>query len=205
MKKIYWTIALFSLLILYSSAQPWLNRQAVIANNTLRLTAQQFDLLQYKQTNDFINNELSQVLTSVPGAARVRLAYIRPPASQTALASSLRFDVVYSLASVGHAAGTLTEDRPVTEWNDFFSKLMNHQCALLKVEKMTNPAPVARLTTLKVAQFMVCPIFNSNQQLLGAITILWDIGDPLPVDMSLIERRLRKAAVDIGTRTPLGV
>lgn len=204
MRKSIWIIGILASLLIFSALRPWLEQQQIIAATVLRMTAQQLALENYATNLTYMNKNILDLLKVIPSAARIRVAFVRPPAVVDSLPTSLRFDVTHAISSPGHAPSELSLDHSVIEWSDFFNSFMNKRCVHLRTKEITNSATVLRLNTLHVVEFIGCPIWNDRAQMLGALFVSWEKGDIIPTDMAATINLVKITADQIGLHNQRG-
>lgn len=165
------------------------------ALSTNRLAAQQLALERYAASSTRIDEILKKTLAQVPSAARVRAAFVHLSTTSPDL---LRFDITNAATRPGHPVGELTADHAISEWSDYFSTLMNDQCADVNITQVTSSISLERLRGLQIRRFYACPMFNGRHQLLGATFVSWDAGDPDPEDPAAVEQIIRHACAEVG-------
>src|SRR5271157_5348164 len=78
----------------------------------------QAELVRAVEAYKLVDQLLAALLQRAPGAARVRLGVIHNGITGLTGMGLLRYDIFNAAAALGHAGGSLVQDRPLSEWND---------------------------------------------------------------------------------------
>lgn len=175
----------------------------------LEVALLQVQLQQTAQTDHLIGQLLESLLNKSNAAARVRLDVIHNGVTGVTGTALLRYDVTNSVAAVGHSAGPLVVNQPLSDWNDILPSLLSDKCTISAVAGASNIALRARLEALGATTVLACPVIDVQGRLLGAAFVQWDMRDAPPTgeELQKLMDYARSVSVQIASaldlRTPL--
>jgi len=158
----------------------------------------QAELRRAAETDKQIDEALTRLLIYAPLAARVRLNVVHNGITGVTGVALLRVDVTNAVASAGHSVGPLVLNQPLSDFNNFLPVLLAGKCYLGTVSEQPSPALRGRLEALGVGTFMVCPVNDNRNRMLGATFVMWDTRDLAPTGDIL--QSLMKYALETGTQ-----
>ena len=145
----------------------------------------QAEMQHLADSNKIIDRLLESLLEHAPNAARTRLDVVHNGLTGVTGVGLLRYDATNSVAGAGHAAGSLVQNRPLTEWGDFLHDLLSGECRTEAAGELRSDAIRTRFETLNVGTIAVCPVADFQGRLLGAIFIFGDVGTRMPNDQDM--------------------
>ena len=140
----------------------------------------QAELHRFVVADKLIDQLLEFLLQQSTKAARARLEVIHNGVTGLNGAGLLRYDVTNSVAAAGRSIGTLVTNRPLAEWSDILPPLLGGQCIVKRTEALRSPAVRGRFEEMATDTILVCPAVDVQGKLLGAVFVLWDVGDEPP-------------------------
>lgn len=172
------------------------------SENAIRFNERmQVELAQVEKSNSLIRQQLRHLLAQYPDAARSRTAFIHNGSYSITNVPLLKWDVMHAEANEGYATGEMVVNQPLSQWADYMLDLVQGKCVIVKTSTITNSASRARLEALRIAFFSVCPIFNPNGQMEGALFLSWDderkVPDDSPEQTALLYDRMKTATIQI--------
>jgi hypothetical protein len=205
--------------VMRESSLPAGLRAAFLENNethAIRLREQhgatlQAELRRIADTNRVIDELLRSLLDHAPMAARAQLNIIHNGATGANGMGLPRYDIANAVARPGHAAGPMTQNRPLTEWGDFLPDLLAGQCRTHATSELHDAAFRERLETANAGTSLVCPVTDLRNQLLGAVFLFWDAGirPPDRPDLEHLIEIEKQLGIQIGAvldpRAPSGI
>lgn len=183
------------------------------AGRAIRLREREDAILQAEMRNLAVANKaidrlLESLLEHAPNVARVRLDVIHNGVNGVTGLGLLRYDTTNAVAGAGHAAGTLVQNRPLTELGDFLQGMLSGACRVYLADELHSVPVKGRMEILNVGTILVCPVADIQGRLLGAVFMLWDAGTKIPegphqdVLMSQGKQVGREIATVLDLRTP---
>ena len=149
------------------------------------------------QSNELINQQLSNLINALPQVARVRVGLFHGPGRITRLNyRDFQFDVVNLKSAQGKDPGPTLTDQSLGQWDDFIAPMFDGKCIVANVKDLTSPESINRLKALHASSFIGCPINNHRGDLIGGLFAIWDT-TALPEPLSDAESLLRSAAPKI--------
>jgi hypothetical protein len=87
--------------------------------------------------------------------------------------TTIKTNTTNSITVPGHKPAVLADNVPLAAWRDYTSQMVAHRCQYLPASKLTDPDAKARVSSYAFAT-LECPIFDVNNNLIGAIFVSWD-------------------------------
>lgn len=136
----------------------------------------QYDLTRTHEENQYIDAALADLLKSNTQPILARIALIHngvnlPNQSQTSL---FRWDITNQRSALNFHEPAMIVDRPLSEWRDYIGDMMDNICSYIVVDAMNDNDARARLQNLGISSFLVCPLVNKNNELLGGLFVSWN-------------------------------
>lgn len=150
-----------------------------------------------QHANKLIQSRLQAVVAATPGASRSRVHVIHNGVFTVTGVGLLRYDVTHAAARAGRSPGAYESNTPLSQMTDYLDSLIGHQCRQMEVASLKDPGASYKMKELGVSVFLACPIYNSADQLLGALLTQWDEGDLLPEDMPAVISAHKQIAAQI--------
>lgn len=147
----------------------------------------QDELRRVSESNELIHKIMDAMMKSAPGADRARFAVFHNGISGLTGIGLLRYDIIVSVAGSGRNEGDLEQNRPLEEWSSFLPELLSGKCAWVDTDTIRNISARARMEEMGVKTFNACPVVDSFNRMLGAVSVYWSRGDGAPPDQSVRE------------------
>lgn len=152
-----------------------------------RLASQlQAEIKLTQHANKLIQTKLQSLVAATPGASRSRVHVIHNGVFTVTGVGLLRYDVTHAAARAGRAPGAYETNTPLSQMTDYLDTLIDHKCKRVEVTSLKDPGASFKMNELGVSVFLACPIYNTANQLIGALLTHWDGGDALPEDMPAV-------------------
>ena len=132
-----------------------------------------------------IDQLLTDLLAHIPKAVRVRLSVVHNGITGVTGVALLRVDNTNAVAAPGHSIGPMTINQPLSDWNEFLPMLLTGACYLGSRQQTVSRALLARLEAMGSDEYLVCPVTDTHDRVLGALSVTWDIGELPPTGEAL--------------------
>jgi hypothetical protein len=150
------------------------------------------------QSDAQIDQLLTDLLAHIPKAARIRLSVVHNGVTGVTGVALLRADTTNAVAAPGHSIGPMTINQPLSDWNEFLPVLLTGHCFLGSSEQTANRALRARLDVMGADKYLACPITDTQNRMLGTLSVTWDNGELPPTGEAL--RAVTDYATTIATQ-----
>jgi len=161
----------------------------------------QADLVRAAEADKLIDQLLTALLQRAPTAARARLGVIHNGVTGLTGMGLLRYDITNAVAALGHAEGSLVQDRPLSELNAVLPTMLAGQCDMRSVAEVQNLSARFRLEAMGASAVLACPATDVHGKLFGGVFVLWDSGDRLPAgdELKSLTEYARHVSAQIAT------
>jgi hypothetical protein len=194
----YFLVTIGILVMLSYFGQP-LQKYVNRVKSDAALGLQQRDLVRIDQRLMMAKNTLIRLQAANPSFMRIRVAFIHSGMTPTG-DIVWQWDNVAVVAKPGYSGNDVPLNKPLSQWNDYLGVLLNGHCAYMITDTIKNDEARIRIQSNGVAAFLVCPIMNSKNQLLGAIFATWHELTDVPVNRQSIEHSVKDAADTIAQK-----
>ena len=196
--SILYTLPIFLVFLVFSIifGNPWYRHQSDIYGIKNHLEQQQKEIFSMAENLVYVNDKLSEMLKQI-SAPRAMVVMLTSNFNSVPVLE--RINTINSLTQPGHKPAVIANSFPVYQWRDFLIGMKEHKCTYILSNDITDFDARIRFSSYSYS-LLFCPIFSSNDKIIGNLEISWDKQEDVPSKEGIEETKkiMMSYAKDIG-------
>lgn len=195
------SLAAFMLFLTAGYLSARLNDYVAKQNARDLITEQGMEVERESLSNKIITARLHELLQAIPNATLVRVSVIHNGTSMVTKQPLLFADNLFAVSSPGFPIGDMQTNVPLNRWEDYLDDLRAGKCSFRELGKVAAITEGVRWRQLGVRASVICPLTNTQGQLMGAIFLSWhDTVQPpsdkeVPVDVEKVQQAAKDVSI----------